>query len=77
VAAENWHPQQRGSFDDEGRYVLEVPYSVDRELMLEILRHGASVEVLEPKALQLKVRDEHLAAAAHYNDQYLSSGGGD
>ena len=77
VAAENWHPQQRGSFDDEGRYALEVPYSIDRELMLEILRHGASVEVLEPKALQLKVRDEHLAAAAHYNDQYLSSGGGD
>ena len=46
--------------------MLEVPYSIDRELMLEILRHGAAVEVLEPKALQLKVRDEHLAAAAHY-----------
>ncbi len=46
--------------------MLEVPYSIDRELMLEILRHGAAVEVLEPKALQLKVWDEHLAAAAHY-----------
>lgn len=66
VSAENWHPQQRGSFDEDGRYVLEVPYSIDQELMLEIMRHGAAVEVLEPPALRRKVRDEHRKAAANY-----------
>ena len=67
VAAEQWHPEQRSSFDVQGRYVLEVPFSVDQELILEILRHGAAVEVLEPPALRRKVRDEHRHAAAAYD----------
>ena len=69
VAAENWHPQQRGNFDEQGCYVLEVPYSEDRELMLEIMRHGAAVEVLEPKGLRGKVRDEHRKAGAQYGSR--------
>ena len=66
VAAESWHPNQRSAFDETGRYLLEVPYSNDQELMLEIMRHGAAVEVLEPKELRRKVRDEHQKAAEHY-----------
>ena len=63
MAAEVWHPQQRGSFDAEGRYVLELPFGDDRELVLDILRHGAEVEVLAPAALRRKVRAEHERAA--------------
>jgi predicted DNA-binding transcriptional regulator YafY len=63
VATEAWHPQQRGSVDAEGRYVLEVPYADDRELVLDILRHGAEVEVLAPPELRAKVRREHQRAA--------------
>jgi predicted DNA-binding transcriptional regulator YafY len=55
VAAEEWHPQQRASFDEAGRYVLEVPYSQDPELLMDILKHGPDVEVLEPPELRERV----------------------
>lgn len=63
VAAEVWHPEQKGSFDAEGRYILELPFRDDRELVLDILRQGAEVEVLVPVALRRKVRAAHDAAA--------------
>lgn len=63
VATENWHGQQVAHFDALGHYVLEVPYSDDRELLLDILRHGAEVEVLSPKELRQKVAAAHRAAA--------------
>jgi predicted DNA-binding transcriptional regulator YafY len=40
-----------------------VPYSDDRELMLDIMRHGGHVEVLAPKELRKKVARAHLLAA--------------
>lgn len=66
VAAELWHPEQRGSFDESGAYILEFPYSDDRELLLDIAKHGAAVEVLSPKVLRDKVRKEHEAAFRQY-----------
>jgi len=66
VAAELWHPDQKGSFDESGAYILEFPYSDDRELLLDIAKHGAAVEVLSPKALRDKVRQEHEAAFLQY-----------
>jgi predicted DNA-binding transcriptional regulator YafY len=66
VASENWHPQQKGHFDEEGRYLLEVPYAEDNELMMEILRHGSAVEVLSPQILRDKVQAEIQQAAKLY-----------
>jgi predicted DNA-binding transcriptional regulator YafY len=43
--------------------VLELPYADDRELILDILRHGGDVEVLAPPELRRKVRLEHRRAA--------------
>ena len=63
VAAEAWHPDQRGAFDACGRYTLEVPYRDDRELVLEIMKHGPEVEVLAPRGLREKIATLHLAAA--------------
>jgi predicted DNA-binding transcriptional regulator YafY len=63
VASEVWHPDQVGSFDAGGRYVLELPFRDDRELVLDIMRHGGAVEVLAPVALRRKVREEHAQAA--------------
>jgi predicted DNA-binding transcriptional regulator YafY len=63
VGSEIWHPDQRGVFDPAGRYTLELPYRDDRELLLEILKHGAGVEVLAPAELRRKVREAHLKAA--------------
>ena len=37
--------------------MLEVPYSDDRELLRDILKHGPDVEVLGPEALRARVRE--------------------
>lgn len=52
VAAETWHPQQRGQFEADGRYRLELPYADPRELVMDILRHVPEVEVLGPASLR-------------------------
>ncbi len=66
VSRERWHSAQKTRFDAEGRYLLEVPYSDHRELMLDLLRHGAEVEVLEPASLREAVGAELERAAACY-----------
>jgi predicted DNA-binding transcriptional regulator YafY len=66
VSAEVWHPQQRGRFDEAGRWVLELPYNDPRELMMEVLKHGASVEVLAPDALRDRVAAELEMALEGY-----------
>jgi len=55
VAVETWHVQQRGRFDKEGRWVLEIPYADPRELVMDILRHVPEVEVLGPAELRQTV----------------------
>jgi len=54
VADETWHPDQAGEWRDDG-YHLWVPYSDSRELIMEVLRYGADVEVLEPEDLRAEV----------------------
>jgi len=55
VALQRWHPEQRSRVESDGRYVLEVPYAHDRELLMEILKFGADVEVLAPVSLRERV----------------------
>lgn len=52
VADERWHPNQVGQFQTDGRYELRIPYRDHRELVMDILRHGAEVEVVQPEALR-------------------------
>jgi predicted DNA-binding transcriptional regulator YafY len=66
VAAESWHPKQRGSYEADGSYILEIPYSDDRELVRDILRHGADVEVVTPASLREAVRAELVSALKRY-----------
>jgi predicted DNA-binding transcriptional regulator YafY len=68
VASEEWHPQQRSGFDPQGRYVLEVPYSQEPELLMDILKFGPDVEVLEPETLRGKVAEALTAAARLYRN---------
>lgn len=58
VAAEQWHSQQKSKVELDGSYLLEIPYTDDRELLMDILKHGADAEVLEPDALRQRVREE-------------------
>jgi predicted DNA-binding transcriptional regulator YafY len=69
VAAETWHPQQRGRWDDEGYWRLELPYSDPRELMMDVMKHGSSVEVIAPESLRLQVAAELEAALSAYARQ--------
>ena len=55
VSLEEWHPKQRASWEKDGRYVLEVPYSSEKELVMDILKFGPDVEVLVPESLRASV----------------------
>ncbi|HUW37297.1 MAG TPA: WYL domain-containing protein [Rhodocyclaceae bacterium] len=68
VASEQWHPRQRGSFDRDERYLLEIPYSNHRELLMDILKFGRDVEVLAPAELRRAVREELQVASRFYPD---------
>jgi predicted DNA-binding transcriptional regulator YafY len=67
VSTEEWHPRQRGRFETDGSYVLEVPYSDERELVMDVLRHGPEVEVLGPAPLRKVVRERLAATLARYH----------
>lgn len=66
VAGEAWHSMQESSFESDGSYLLSFPYADDRELIGDIMRFGADVEVLAPASLRSKVQKGFLAAAARY-----------
>ena len=66
VEGELWHPQQMATREPDGSYLLKVPYSDDRELLGDILRFGADVQVLEPKELRSKVQKTLLEAVGRY-----------
>ncbi len=66
VATEHWHPKQQGQFDDQGRFLLTLPYADHRELIMDILKHAADVEVLAPSSLRQLVQEEHERATRQY-----------
>ena len=66
VERETWHPQQESHTEADGSYVLSVPYSDDREILGDIMRFGADVQVLEPKELRSKVQKTLLEAVGRY-----------
>jgi len=66
VAYEQWHPRQKSKVLPDGSYLLEIPYSDDRELVMDILRHGSGVEVLGPYYLRERVKDLLQEAVALY-----------
>lgn len=55
VADEKWHPQQESQWLPDGRYELRIPYKEPRELVMDIMRHGANVEVVSPAELRGQV----------------------
>ena len=57
VSRELWHSLQQSEYDESGYYILHIPYSQDTELIMDILKHGPEVEVLQPPELRRKVID--------------------
>ena len=66
VSAQDWHPKQRAKQEADGSYTLEIPYAEDRELLMEILKYGPDVQVLEPADLRARVKDSLRKAAERY-----------
>jgi predicted DNA-binding transcriptional regulator YafY len=66
VAEEIWHPEQKSRWIEDGRYELHLPYSDDRELIMDILKYGAEVEVIAPEALRVAVGKQLDVAASQY-----------
>ncbi len=67
VSRETWHPQQDGKLQLDGSYLLKLPYSREPELVMDILKYGADVEVLAPESLRAAVARQHLDAAGVYS----------
>lgn len=66
VAEEQWHPQQQGRILEDGSYELQIPYSDPRELAMDILKHGAEVEVVEPESLRELLQEQLQRALENY-----------
>ena len=66
VSRETWHPQQDGKLQLDGSYLLRLPYSREPELVMDILKYGADVEVLAPESLRMAIASRLRGAARRY-----------
>jgi predicted DNA-binding transcriptional regulator YafY len=66
VQHEEWHPAQIGKLNSDGSFSLELPYSDERELIGDLLKHGAEVEVLSPIPLRQKISQEISRSLKNY-----------
>ena len=67
VAHERWHSEQRGQFEFDGSYLMQIPFSDPRELIMDILRYGSDVEVVRPEALRKQVMAELAQSMERYS----------
>jgi proteasome accessory factor C len=68
VAEEAWHPQQQGRRMENGTYELRIPYNNSRELIMDILREGSNVIVMEPEALVEEVKSQLQGVIEQYHE---------
>ncbi|MBA3581156.1 MAG: WYL domain-containing transcriptional regulator [Gammaproteobacteria bacterium] len=66
VAQEQWHPDQKGTQLADGSYELHLPYHHATELIMDILKYGAEVEVISPPDLRAAVAEKLRAAEKIY-----------
>jgi predicted DNA-binding transcriptional regulator YafY len=66
IRGEVWHEGQTEELLEDGSLVLNLPASHEAEIMMEILKHGSHVEVLEPEWLRRKVGVEIQLAVKIY-----------
>ena len=66
IKGEMWHEAQTEVVQDDGSLVRTIPASHQAEIMMEILKHGSHVEVLEPEWLKKKIIKELKDAVKKY-----------
>jgi len=67
IEKEQWHPEQQGEWQ-QGKYILKIPYHNPTELIMDILKYGADIEVLAPKALRREVQQKIRAMWTIYKE---------
>ena len=70
VADEEWHPRQIQTHLEDGSLILRVPFDHPQELLMDVLRHGKHVEVVEPADLREAVISNLEEARAVYDRPY-------
>ncbi len=61
-----WHPKQRIIRADEKELLLEIPFSRDTELLMDVFRWGQLAEILEPNDLRIKAIENLNSALKSY-----------
>ena len=74
VSRELWHPLQRLTAQENGRLVMELPFTDLRELSMDILRQGRHVEVLGPPELRAQVAQELREPLGQYSNEGVGVG---
>jgi proteasome accessory factor C len=69
IADEHWHPEKQTKWLDDGRFELRVPFNDHRELLMDILKYGADVEVKEPDFLVSAVVEQIEKMQAMYRNR--------
>ena len=69
IRHERWHSQQVTRELDDGALEMSLPYHHQTELVMDLLRHGENVEVLEPAELRQAVVERVRAMQALYSGQ--------
>ncbi len=69
VADEHWHPDQAGIVLKSGQYELTLPYNNPTELIMDILKYGKDVEVLEPAELRCEIISRLEETLANYTSR--------
>ena len=67
VSREQWHPKQSGRFLEDGRYEMTLPFHNPTELIMDILRYGPEVEVMQPEHLRQSVARQLQQAVKLYD----------
>lgn len=62
VSREEWHPQQKTRWLDDGGFEMQLPYVNETEIIMDVLRHGGQVRVIEPSSLAQAVRSQLRSA---------------
>jgi predicted DNA-binding transcriptional regulator YafY len=66
VAGQIWHKDQKVKLLKDGSFELTFPVANFAEIAMEVLKHGAGVEVIKPKALREIIKKEAKQIAKIY-----------
>ena len=66
IAGQIWHKDQKVKYLKDGSLELTFPVANFAEISMEILKHGAGVEVIKPKALRDIIKEEAKEIAKIY-----------